>query len=68
MSRTIFKTIQPPGNFERQRISRGDEVVAAADMRVAGSGRPSRIPDGLRAVLSPPELPAGTGQGAPLIL
>jgi hypothetical protein len=68
MSRTIFKKIQPRGNFGRQRILRGDGVVATADMRVAGSGRPARIPDGLRAILSPPELPSGTGQGAPLIL
>ncbi|HKG84521.1 MAG TPA: tol-pal system-associated acyl-CoA thioesterase [Beijerinckiaceae bacterium] len=50
-----------------QRILRGDEILVTADVRVAAiaGGRPSRIPDGLRAVLSPPDLPAGTGPGAP---
>jgi acyl-CoA thioester hydrolase len=50
-----------------QRILRGDEVVVTADVRVAAiaGGRPSRIPDRLRAILSPPDLASGTGQGAP---
>ena len=72
------ETIQPLGSFgnrgstcsssrRTRRDARGDEVVVTADMRVA-SGRPSRIPDGLRAILSPPDLASGTGQGAPLIL
>ncbi len=49
-----------------QRILRGDEIVVTADVRVAAiaGGRPSRIPDGLRAILSPPDLASGTGQGA----
>jgi hypothetical protein len=44
--------------------------MCTADMRVAAiaGGRPSRIPDRLRAVLSPRDLASGTGQGAPLIL
>jgi acyl-CoA thioesterase FadM len=46
-----------------QRILRGDEVVVTADVRVAAiaGGRPSRIPDGLRAILSAPDLASGTG-------
>ena len=38
-----------------QAIRRGDEVILAADVRVAalGSGRPARIPDALRAILKP---------------
>jgi acyl-CoA thioester hydrolase len=37
-----------------QRITRGGEVIVTADVRVAAivDGRPARIPDGLRAVLS----------------
>jgi acyl-CoA thioester hydrolase len=49
-----------------QRILRGDEVLATADVRVAAiaGGRPSRIPDGLRAVLSPRESLSGTEEVA----
>jgi acyl-CoA thioester hydrolase len=38
-----------------QRILRGEEVIVTADVRVAAisSGRPARIPDGLRGVLTP---------------
>ena len=37
-----------------QRVLRGDEVLATADVRVAAivGGRPARIPDALRAVLA----------------
>ena len=38
-----------------QAIRRGGEAILAADVRVAAlaSGRPARIPDGLRAILKP---------------
>ncbi len=37
-----------------QRIARGDETIVTADVRVAAivGGRPARIPDELRAILS----------------
>jgi acyl-CoA thioester hydrolase len=37
-----------------QRIRRGEEVLVTADVRVAAvlGGRPARIPDHLRAILS----------------
>ena len=37
-----------------QRITRGEETIVTADVRVAAlvGGRPARIPDELRAVLS----------------
>ena len=39
-----------------QRILRANELVVTADVRVAAiaGGRPARIPDELRAILTPP--------------
>jgi len=44
-----------------QRILRNSEPLVTADVRVAAiiGGRPARIPDGLRAILAPPELHSG---------
>jgi acyl-CoA thioester hydrolase len=38
-----------------QRLTRGDDVIVTADVLVAAlaAGRPARIPDDLRALLSP---------------
>jgi acyl-CoA thioester hydrolase len=40
-----------------QRILRADEMIVTADVRVAAisGGRPARIPDGLRGILTPPD-------------
>ncbi|HEX8666526.1 MAG TPA: tol-pal system-associated acyl-CoA thioesterase [Beijerinckiaceae bacterium] len=48
-----------------QRILRGEEVLVAADVRVAAiaAGRPVRIPDALRAILQEPLSREGEGQG-----
>ena len=42
-----------------QRILRGDEVIVTADVRVAAisEGRPARVPDELRDMLTPVDLP-----------
>jgi acyl-CoA thioester hydrolase len=40
-----------------QRILRRDEIIVTADVRVAAisGGRPARIPDELRGILTPPD-------------
>ncbi|MCR5878493.1 YbgC/FadM family acyl-CoA thioesterase [Phenylobacterium sp. J367] len=54
--RTLYETVKGPRLFIRQRILRGDELIATADVEAACidlAGRARRPPAGLAATLGP---------------